>query len=131
MRNIFEQTRKSIRWSWISVICLLALPLLHSSREAAGGWRGRERSLVDEADGDEAGRDDGRFQEDAVVEPCGRPQGGGELHGRSQGEARDRMRVRREKFRSSNYITKVRDVEAIVLVIDAARTAASGPAATR
>ena len=36
----------------------------------------------------------------------------------AKGESRDRILVRREKFRTAAYITKAREIEAIVMVVD-------------
>ena len=118
MENIFKQAKKSIQWSWIFGICLLTFPLLHAAEkplaageEGKGPWWMKPTAM----------KRDGTMVNFKKMPWWSRAAGlkpGESFVVEAKGEARDRMLVRREKFRTSNYITKVREIEAIVLVID-------------
>ena len=110
--------KKGIQFGMMWTICLLALPILHSAErpmrageEGKGPWWMRATAM----------KRDGTMVDFRKLPWWRRAAGlkaGESFMVEAKGEAKDRMLVRREKFRTAAYITKARDIEAIVLVID-------------
>src|SRR5512137_573103 len=110
--------KKTIRFGVMATIGLLALPVLLSAErplrageEGKGPWWMKATAM----------KRDGTMVDFRKMPWWSRAAGlkpGESFMVEDKGEARGRVLVRREKFRTAAYITKAREIEAIVMVVD-------------